>query len=85
MKHLPAIAALLVVVGLTSCSDHPRPITTGKVVSGTIWHYSLGSGQSNTGYGLPPDSDVEVYGDVIVVRLADGLSLFVDERSSSEA
>jgi len=74
MKLLPIIAALLAAVALTSCSDRsgPRPILSGKAVSGTIWQYSPGNAQTSTSFTIPPGSDVEVYEKIIVVRMPGG-------------
>ncbi len=74
MKLLPALAALLAAVSLTSCSDHPRPIVKGKAASGTVWHFSLASGQTNNGFGIPVGADVEVYDQVVVIRTEDGIT-----------
>ncbi len=63
--------ALTISLLAAGCSDSPKPLTSGRAVSGTIWKNPLSS-PSNEGSGIPRDARVEVYDRLIIVNRADG-------------
>jgi len=71
MKIALYVLALPIFLLVTGCSDAPKPLTSGLVVSGTVWRHPLSS-PSNTGEEIPHDARVEVYDRHILIHYADG-------------
>jgi len=73
MKHMAYILALATSLLMAGCSDSPKPLDSGTVVSGTVWQHSLHSAVSeNTGSNIPNDARADVFEGLIIIHLADG-------------
>ena len=57
---------------LVGCSQSPRPLDSGTAVGGLVWKHSRLETGGNSGAPIPPDSKVDVYERLIIIRHSDG-------------